>query len=230
MPLMHGSSKKAFSHNVKTEMDHGKPQKQAVAIAYNQAGEKKHAGGGKVCMACGGQVCKYDGGGPVDSSQGSAPGSLNVNASDSSDFNKKFKSGSGFAKGGMIGRPKDPSKYDQGGSVQASPSPSPSPDSDYLAKAKAISKGFNDATAMGSASASENKYMGGMLGDPEDPSMMAEGGEVDDHNEDEEMLLDHCAREAMDAIDRKDHKAFHSSLQYMMAHALSKLTMDPSEE
>ena len=35
MPLNYGKIKKAFSENVKTEMAHGKPQKQAVAIAYS---------------------------------------------------------------------------------------------------------------------------------------------------------------------------------------------------
>ena len=35
MPLKKSTSKKAFSSNVKTEMAHGKPQKQAVAIAYS---------------------------------------------------------------------------------------------------------------------------------------------------------------------------------------------------
>lgn len=34
MPLVKSSSKEAFRKNVKTEMAHGKPQKQAVAIAY----------------------------------------------------------------------------------------------------------------------------------------------------------------------------------------------------
>lgn len=37
MPLKSGKaarSRKGFSSNVKTEMKHGKPQKQAVAIAY----------------------------------------------------------------------------------------------------------------------------------------------------------------------------------------------------
>lgn len=34
MPLKKSASKKAFSENVKTEMAHGKPQKQAVAIVY----------------------------------------------------------------------------------------------------------------------------------------------------------------------------------------------------
>lgn len=36
MPLIKGKSKKAFSKNVATEMDAGKPQKQAVAIAYSE--------------------------------------------------------------------------------------------------------------------------------------------------------------------------------------------------
>lgn len=35
MPLKKSASKKAFSANVKTEMASGKPQKQAVAIAYS---------------------------------------------------------------------------------------------------------------------------------------------------------------------------------------------------
>lgn len=35
MPLKKSSSSKAFSANVKKEMDAGKPQKQAVAIAYS---------------------------------------------------------------------------------------------------------------------------------------------------------------------------------------------------
>ena len=35
MPLVKSPSKKAFSANVKKEMQAGKPQKQAVAIAYS---------------------------------------------------------------------------------------------------------------------------------------------------------------------------------------------------
>ena len=34
MPLEQSGSKKAFERNVKTEVEAGKPQKQAVAIAY----------------------------------------------------------------------------------------------------------------------------------------------------------------------------------------------------
>jgi len=50
MPLMPGKSPKAFSKNVKTEMEHGKPQDQALAIAYSikRKGKKKMAEGGAI--------------------------------------------------------------------------------------------------------------------------------------------------------------------------------------
>jgi len=44
MPLVKSTSKKAFGENVKREIAAGKPQKQAVAIAYSvkrKAGAKK---------------------------------------------------------------------------------------------------------------------------------------------------------------------------------------------
>lgn len=48
MPLKKSTSKKAFSDNVRAEVKAGKPQKQAVAIAYsvkrNAEGKKRSRG------------------------------------------------------------------------------------------------------------------------------------------------------------------------------------------
>ena len=41
MPLVKSASKKAVSKNIKTEMKHWKPQKQAVAIALSVAKKAK---------------------------------------------------------------------------------------------------------------------------------------------------------------------------------------------
>ena len=41
MPLLKGSSKKIIAENIKTEIQDGRPQKQAVAIALNTARKSK---------------------------------------------------------------------------------------------------------------------------------------------------------------------------------------------
>lgn len=41
MPLKEGSSRTVISENIATEMKHGKPQKQAIAIAMSKAGKSR---------------------------------------------------------------------------------------------------------------------------------------------------------------------------------------------
>jgi hypothetical protein len=70
VPLKHSKTPAAFKQNIRTEIAHGKPQKQAVAIAYSEKRRAEHrhnhADGGKVagCPGC------YDEGGEVDNSPG----------------------------------------------------------------------------------------------------------------------------------------------------------------
>lgn len=41
MPLKKGSSKKVIGENIAAEMKAGRPQKQAIAIAYSTAGKSR---------------------------------------------------------------------------------------------------------------------------------------------------------------------------------------------
>jgi hypothetical protein len=41
MPLKSGKSRATMSQNIKTEIAAGKPQRQAVAIAYSKAGKSR---------------------------------------------------------------------------------------------------------------------------------------------------------------------------------------------
>ena len=42
MPLIKSSSRNAVGKNIKTEMEHGKPRKQAIAIALSVQRNAKH--------------------------------------------------------------------------------------------------------------------------------------------------------------------------------------------
>lgn len=56
MPLKSGASTKIVQHNIKTEIAHGKPKKQAMAIALNKDGKarparsKQYKSGGAVTL------------------------------------------------------------------------------------------------------------------------------------------------------------------------------------
>lgn len=73
MPLMHRKTPAAFKRNIEIEMEHGKPQKQAVAIAYSEkrkAQHKSHGGCmGPECSGCSDPSC-YAQGGKVNEDSG----------------------------------------------------------------------------------------------------------------------------------------------------------------
>jgi hypothetical protein len=82
MPLIKGKSKKAFGKNVANEMEVGKPQKQALAIAYSvkrKANAKKMAKGGMAhqddckCAMCSGGKAMMAEGGNVDIDENGHP-------------------------------------------------------------------------------------------------------------------------------------------------------------
>jgi hypothetical protein len=47
MPLKKGSDQKTISDNIRTEMEHGKPQNQAIAIALSMARKSQEKKKGK---------------------------------------------------------------------------------------------------------------------------------------------------------------------------------------
>lgn len=93
MPLIHSKKPAAFSKNVSTEMHAGKPQKQALAIAYSvkrKAEHKKMNHGGEVegCPLC------MDDGGEIEQDPDKAQ-----------QVEDSFKGALGFAKGGEVESP-----------------------------------------------------------------------------------------------------------------------------
>jgi hypothetical protein len=54
----------------------------------------------------------------------------------------------------------------------------------------------------------------------------AEGGPVDSDNE---MMMDQCAMECMDAIEKKNKDSFRDSFQVLVADLLSKMGTEPKE-
>lgn len=113
MPLIHSKTPAAFKKNIATEVEHGKPEKQAVAIAYSerrQAEHKKHlAMGGSVdgCSMCEGG---YADGGEVEDTgpmiDQSSAAQIQKGATESGyqpgTWIKNVKEGLGLAEGGEV--------------------------------------------------------------------------------------------------------------------------------
>lgn len=156
MPLKQSSSDKAFKQNLKTEMKHGKPQKQALAIAYSTK-RANMAKGGKVkgcpdCMAMGGK-CYAHGGQISKDSQKS-------NVADSTERTN-------LAEGGEVDNEKLHPEH-EAGTPDVDPGISSEEDSD-------LEKDFPTVSEALSLSAEVMK--------DRQRRKMAEGGEVDDMHE-----------------------------------------------
>lgn len=173
MPLMKGRSQKAFSHNVIAEMRVGKPQKQAVAIAYNEAGEHKAEGGIMKCKTCGKMNCYEHGGTVKYGNQELATKGLNS-----------------LKEKGTLS-PEDRKRTDQ-----------------FWRDADRELKGIGHKGPM------KKSY--------------AEGGEVEDHDMDDDQSIDDelneiVAGELLDAFERKDKKGILDSIRALVMNCGGKI-------
>jgi hypothetical protein len=217
MPLMKGKSRKAFSHNVEAEMHAGKPQKQAVAIAYHEAGEKK-AKGGKLpwpkeqkrmehADICSDENCMhpshFDDGGKVpipdsyNTSTSSTPGNDNYKEAE-----KGYERSGGWPSWETIKKNVSDSfagGYDKGGEVPHKANTF----MDIMRSPERISKMNKEKTQKPDQ-------------DRVKPASMADGGEVEDEGMDE---VHHAiAGELMDSLEKKDKKGI---LEAIRAIAMS---------
>jgi hypothetical protein len=103
MPLIHSKKPKAFSENIRREIHAGKPQKQAVAIAYSvkrEAEKREHKahGGciGSECTGCSDPAC-YAEGGAVDSYTKRGDNEKGVHAGDTEAGSSKKAAGMSMA-------------------------------------------------------------------------------------------------------------------------------------
>lgn len=98
MPLKHGSSDETIGKNIAELVRAGHPQKQAIAIAYKQAGRSTSASGrGKSCGGksgdCGCDKCGGKGGGKYDHIDFKPPTSVRKEASRGLDMREDSKGG-----------------------------------------------------------------------------------------------------------------------------------------
>jgi hypothetical protein len=235
MPLESGSSRKSFSHNVEIEMKHGKPQKQAVAIAYRQAREK--AKGGAVMCAHGGPAmcsmgCYAEGGRAehekgVHKATGDMPGVSDAGADyrmgdtlGDAEMISQAKAGHRKVIGEMRGM-KKPNLYAKGGDVS---------------KLRGeMTMGGHSGTPMSADPAMEEdslmgtseREMGRMPGMPQ-RNLMAEGGELvdadGDHDGDmDDGMMDQVVHEAMEAMHNRDAAGFKDALMCLVADCMMKM-------
>jgi hypothetical protein len=128
MPLDKSKSKKAFGNNVKTEMAAGKPQKQALAIAYsvNKHNAKKMSRGGAVkslnekqMMPPGPRPAAYNQGGAVTNSESTSYLGVPIQQNQTLASGSEARINAGHAGGTCAACGHDPQagRYSQGGKI-----------------------------------------------------------------------------------------------------------------
>lgn len=230
MPLIHGKSKKSFSENVATEMEHGKPQNQALAIAYStmrKAGHKMSDGG--MCEKCGGGSCKYSSGGEVTLGEKGIKsfmekGEFDVGSSDKIPSKLRgIDEDEMYSRGGMVKKDTDQSKGVHKPMNTMHPEMSKA---GYLAREHSdvmSPVGPNARETFLRGAKEEHKEKLNELKSMPKPKLegLSDGGEVDadgdyDGDQDSDMdtgLMDQCCEELLQAIESKNKKEILESLK-----------------
>lgn len=94
MPLEKGSSQETISHNIATEIRHGKPPEQAAAIAYSVAGKSRS----KDTITTPGQELRTQEAFRTSQAYKTGAGEVSPGLSGMDAINKHFKIGTGGAK------------------------------------------------------------------------------------------------------------------------------------
>ena len=230
MPLIHSKTPKAFKENISREMHAGKPQKQAVAIAYStkrRAEEHKADGGcvGSSCQGCSDANCASDysdtmGGKAVAQAKArnyqpepqpsQKPGGKMVfeaegGAVDSWTKREDNERGVNRGWGGNNG-------YSQAGM--------------HARTAHYETDSSDKEDSLDAARREHHKTLGEMRSMPK-PKLMAEGGEVHEDAEQDHEMIDSeihnmMGEELMSAIDAKDKKRIMESLEAIVLQCMNK--------
>jgi hypothetical protein len=238
MPLIHGKSDASFAKNVATEIRAGRPQKQAVAIAYSEkraAQHKKMGHGGRV-EDC--PHCYADGGEVKDSSPAIDPEKakqMQAGATQSGwqpgQWVQNIKEGLGMADGGVMKCPgksckgcSDAQCYAKGGLISGNEKGVHRADSDDDSGGQSwmgtlVRRGETEgAKKVAIDKRRENRDITNE--NEHDRTNLAEGGEVEGPEmSDDEMdaaLGDAACGELLDAIEKKDKAAILESIRALV--------------
>lgn len=238
MPLKHSKTPAAFKRNIKTEVETGKPVKQAVAIAYSEKERAEHAhhkaNGGKVagCAMC------ASGGSVHEATTVRGESRVGGLAREASELRSEGKHREAHEKRDeavelhkdklhSMQHQKKP-RFAKGGSVDYDKAPSSSVHPDLQRRAKAEHEkmrknknGFQGNAELAAEHERDRKERGN--------NQYAKGGEVEEPDDDSEMH-DTVGREIMHHIKSGDHKGLMESIGAAIALHKIKDEAHPDEE